>query len=78
MYSVDENQDGTTDYSFGDPNFAFVQYRSNLVLRWKYIPGSEIFFVWSQRITEFGDALNDFNIIIDNQIYSMDLAFREF
>lgn len=70
VYSVDENQDGTTDYSFGDPNFAFVQYRSNLVLRWEYIPGSEIFFVWSQGITGFGDALNDFNTIIDNQLFS--------
>ena len=68
--NVDENLDGTTDYSFDDPNFAFVQFRSNLVLRWEYIPGSEIFFVWSQGITGFGDALNDFDTIIDNQIFS--------
>ena len=70
IYSIDENLDGTTDYDFGDPNFAYVQYRSNLVLRWEYIPGSEIFFVWSQGITGFDDALNDFNTIIDNQIIS--------
>ena len=70
IYSVDENLDGTTDYDFGDPNFAYVQYRSNLVLRWEYIPGSEIFFVWSQGITGLGDALNDFDTIIDNQIFS--------
>ncbi len=70
VYNVDENLDGTTDYSFDDPNFAYVQYRSNLVLRWEYIPGSEIFFVWSQGITGFGDALNDFNTIVDNQLIS--------
>ncbi len=70
IYSVDENLDGTTDYSFDDPNFAYVQYRSNLVLRWEYIPGSEIFFVWSQGITGFDDALNDFNTIVDNQLIS--------
>ena len=70
IYSVDENLDGTTDYDFDDPNFAYVQYRSNLVLRWEYIPGSEIFFVWSQGITGFGDALNDFDTIIDNQLFS--------
>jgi len=46
VYNVDENQDGMTDYSFGDPNFSFVQYQSNFVLRWEYIPDSEIFFVW--------------------------------
>ncbi len=70
VYNVDENLDGSTDYSFDDPNFAYVQFRSNLVLRWEYIPGSEIFFVWSQGITGFGDALNDFDTIIDNQLFS--------
>ena len=70
IYSVDENLDGITDYSFEDPNFAYVQFRSNLVLRWEYIPGSEVFFVWSQGITGFGDALNDFDTIIDNQLFS--------
>jgi len=68
-YSVDEDTDGAEDYSFGDPNFAFVQYRSNLVVRWEYIPGSEIFFVWSQGINGLGDPDNDFSTIVDNQIF---------
>ncbi|NER12712.1 hydrolase [Leptobacterium flavescens] len=68
LYSVDENTDGTTDYSFGDPDFAFVQFRSNLVVRWEYIPGSEIFLVWSQGITGSGDPSNSFSSIIDNQL----------
>lgn len=54
-YLIDENRDGITDYSIGDPDFAFMQFRSNMVLRWEYIPGSEIFLVWSQGITDFGD-----------------------
>ncbi len=54
-YHVDENRNGTTDYSFRNPDFAYVQFRSNLVLRWEYIPGSEIFLVWSQGNTGFGD-----------------------
>ncbi|HMK06836.1 MAG TPA: DUF5916 domain-containing protein, partial [Flavobacterium sp.] len=53
-YTVDENIDGTADYTIENPNFSFVQFRSNLVVRWEYIPGSEIFLVWSQGIT--GDA----------------------
>ena len=69
LYSVDEDADGTTDYSFGNPNFAFVQFRSNLVVRWEYIPGSEIFFVWSQGVTGFDDANSSFNTIVDNQIF---------
>ena len=47
-YVVDENQDGTVDYSFSKPDFNFVQFRSNLVLRWEYRPGSEFYLVWSQ------------------------------
>jgi hypothetical protein len=47
-YLIDENTDGTTDYELKNPDFSFVQFRSNLVVRWEYIPGSEIFLVWSQ------------------------------
>jgi hypothetical protein len=48
VYSIDENRDGTADYSFENPNFNFLQFRSNLVLRWEYRPGSVLFLVWSQ------------------------------
>ncbi|MBA6157259.1 hydrolase [Tenacibaculum sp. S7007] len=47
-YQVDDNGDGNLDYAFGNPDFSAVQFRSNLVVRWEYIPGSELFFVWSQ------------------------------
>jgi len=69
-YLIDEDRDGETDYAFGDPDFAFVQFRSNLVVRWEYIPGSEIFLVWSQGINGIGDPDNDFGSIIDNQLFS--------
>ena len=49
-FQVDENRDGVMDYSFSNPDFSFVQFNSNLVLRWEYIPGSELFLVWSQGI----------------------------
>lgn len=47
-YQVDENNDGSPDYSFGQPNFNFGQFRSNMVIRWEYIPGSVLFLVWTQ------------------------------
>ena len=52
-YSVDEDLDGVTDYSFNNPDFDFVQFRSNLVVRWEYIPGSEIYLVWTQGNTVY-------------------------
>ncbi|MEM9648674.1 MAG: DUF5916 domain-containing protein [Bacteroidota bacterium] len=54
-YAVDEDLNGTEDFSFDDPDFSAVQFRSNLVIRWEYIPGSEIFLVWSQDVSRDGD-----------------------
>jgi hypothetical protein len=47
-YTIDENLDGTNDYSFGKPDFNFREFLSNLVLRWEYNPGSSVYLVWSQ------------------------------
>ena len=67
-YSVDENIDGNIDYTIGDPDFSFVQFRSNLVARWEYIPGSEIFLVWSRGVTGFGDPTDSLGRSLDQQI----------
>jgi hypothetical protein len=48
QYQVDENQDGIADYSFYKPDFNFGQFRSNMVIRWEYIPGSTVFLVWTR------------------------------
>lgn len=55
VYLVDENDDRAIDYEFSDPDFNFIQFRSNLVFRWEYIPGSELFLVWSQGANAFDD-----------------------
>jgi len=47
-YAIDENSDGTPDYKFAKPDFNIGQFRSNMVVRWEYIPGSTFFLVWSQ------------------------------
>lgn len=68
QYVVDEDGDGESDYSFDKPDFAFVQFRSNLVLRWEYIPGSEIFLVWSQGVDGFGEPMESLGRSLDRQI----------
>ncbi|AXG69453.1 carbohydrate family 9 binding domain-like protein [Kordia sp. SMS9] len=67
-YIIDEDADGNVNYSIGNPDFAFVQFRSNLVLRWEYIPGSELFLVWSQGTTGFGNTRDHVLQSLDNQI----------
>jgi hypothetical protein len=58
-YEVDVDADGTSDFSFDDPNFNFQQFRSSVVLRWEYMPGSTIFFVYQHdRTNETGDGVS--------------------
>lgn len=72
-YLVDENRDGTPEYSFSKPDFNFVQFRSNLVMRWEYKPGSELYLVWSQGNT--ADALSDLQTPLAQSLYNN--AFAE-
>jgi len=47
-----------------NPDFSFTSLRGNAVLRWEYLPGSTVFFVWTQERSgsenngefQFGDA----------------------
>lgn len=50
QYQVDEDHNGSADYSFTKPDFNFGQFRSNMVIRWEYIPGSTVFLVWTQEM----------------------------
>ncbi len=45
--SADIDGDGTRE-SIGAPDFNVKQFRSNVVLRWEYTPGSTLYAVWSQ------------------------------
>ena len=47
--------DGQRLLGFGDPDFNFLQFRSNMVLRWEYLPSSTLFLVWSQGVTGGAD-----------------------
>ena len=59
-YRADGNAYDVTEagggYSFDDPDFSFRQFRSNLVLRWEYRPGSSVYAVWSQGRTDSAPA----------------------
>ena len=43
-YSFD---DGTGTLVFNNPDFSFMQFRSNLVFRWEYKLGSTLYLVWA-------------------------------
>jgi hypothetical protein len=59
IYEVREAEGGAgSQYSFDNPDFSFREFRSNLVVRWEYRPGSALYVVWSQGRTS-DDALYD-------------------
>jgi len=70
VYSIDENQDTVEDYSFSNPDFSFVQFRSNLVIRWEYIPGSEIFLVWPRGVSGGADVNDSLLTSINQQAFN--------
>lgn len=46
MYHVKECE--SHQYSFRNPDFTLLEFLGNMVVRWEYMPGSTLFFVWSQ------------------------------
>ena len=58
-YEVFETGSTDADYSFSDPDFNIVQFRSNFVMRWEYIPGSTLFLVWSSNGSSFDNGENN-------------------
>lgn len=49
------NKGGST-LSFKDPNFSFNEFRSNLVARWEFRPGSTMHFVWEHNRSNHDDV----------------------
>lgn len=84
FYYVDETQDNVMDYSFENPNYNFLQFRSNLVLRWEYLPGSTVYLVWSQNRTgtdvtgdfSFGNDLRNLFMIKPHNVFLVKFTYR--
>ena len=81
-YAVDEDRDGRTDYTFQSPSYNQKQFRSNLILRWEYSPGSTAFLVWSQRRTgissdgtfSFRNDLNDLFGLFPDDVFLLKIS----
>jgi len=44
-------ESGSESYSFANPDFNFNEFRSNLVARREYRPGSTLYFVWQHSMS---------------------------
>lgn len=83
QYDVDEDNDATADYHFSNPDFNFRQFRSNLVIRWEYLPGSTLFLVWSQGRTSsasngsftYGNDMKDLFSVKPHNVFLIKLSY---
>jgi hypothetical protein len=55
QYSYERNSE---TFAFDNPDFSFIQFRSNLVFRWEYKLGSTIYLVWSHDRSGWESAYN--------------------
>ncbi len=60
QYAIDDTGDGSSDFYVDNPDFSFVEFRSNLVARWEFVPGSTLYLVWSQGRSDYLSS-GDFN-----------------
>jgi hypothetical protein len=47
--------DGDDEFTIGNPDFNTLSFRSNLVFRWEWRPGSTLFVVWQANRSSFSD-----------------------
>ncbi len=74
-YQVDEDIDGSFDYSFEKPDFTVSEFLSNLVIRWEFLPGSTAYLVWSQTRDYYtGDGYFD----MSDQVHELLTARRPY
>ncbi|WP_158863049.1 DUF5916 domain-containing protein [Maribellus comscasis] len=82
-YTITENSSGSSIYSFDNPDYNFRQFRSNLVVRWEYLPGSTLFLVWSQGRTStatngtfsYGNDMSDLFGIDPHNVFLVKLSY---
>ena len=72
-YRVSYDGGATADYTFGNPDFNFLQFRSNLVVRWEYKPSSVLFLVWSQGTTGGADPAKTAFAALADDLFAQDL-----
>jgi hypothetical protein len=81
-YNVAANGDEPA-YSIANPDFTFSQFRSNLVFRWEYRPGSQLYFVWANERTSqkngthssVNEAMGNLGDAFPNNIFQIKLSY---
>jgi len=71
-------------YSFYNPDFNIKEFKSNLVARWEFVPGSTLYIVWSQGrsgydpngIFDIKQDVNDMFEIHPHNVFLIKISYR--
>lgn len=83
-YELDPDGEGPAEpKTIDNPDFNYISLRGNAVLRWEYLPGSTIFFVWTQSREDvepngefrFGRSLNNLVGIKPDNIFMLKITY---
>jgi Domain of unknown function (DUF5916) len=84
-YTVDPDGPGpAAAFSFGNPDFNVKSLRGTVVLRWEYLPGSLLYFVWTQNRADYahpgdfriGRDLGDLLMAPGDNIFLIKVSYR--
>jgi hypothetical protein len=84
LWTIDADGAGPSpEYVTSKPDFTYGSLRGNAVLRWEYLPGSTLFFVWTQdRQTgngngefDFGNAFSDVMATQGDNIFAVKATY---
>jgi hypothetical protein len=54
-------KNGVSVYNINNPDFNFQEFRSNLIGRWEFRPGSTLYFVWTNTRSSYSKQLDQSN-----------------
>lgn len=83
-YTIDADGNGpSAPRTIDNPDFNFISLRGNAVLRWEYLPGSTLYFVWTQSREgidpdgnfHFGRSVNDLVSIKPDNIFMIKATY---
>ena len=84
-YTLDVDGEGPSEaVTIGNPDFNYISLRGNAVLRWEYMPGSTIFFVWTQSREDvqsdgnfyFRKSMNNLLNVQPDNIFMLKITYR--
>jgi len=84
-YTLDPDGNGPAEsVTIDNPDFNYISFRGNAVLRWEYMPGATIFLAWTQSREDFQPngnfyfrkSLNNLLNVKPDNIFMLKLTYR--